>query len=268
MGVKQWTAGSGRRFVTLAVVCGGIVGLVGLLGSRSSTGLASVSSSASSWDHEVSDFCVGCTDSQKECTTSVVGNDGQTRYKRVCCELSDECGTYKTPGERWESPVCIPKHFCDWTDYGRTHHTEYDPEKQCCSSEFGVLQKYPIIYLGQCKHPVPHPGYESVPNGCGTKEHPVNPTDSEGKYKGRANFTSACNTHDACYDRCNSGKAPCDKQLEDDMNAECNSKYKARSPELAHCKKMVKNWFIAGVQTIFGSWAYDDAQQKACQCCQ
>lgn len=241
--------GRGRQFVLVLLVC---ISISLLAGGNSNF-------------VETSDaFCAECKDGKYECTTEVVGNDGQTRYKRICCETAEACGRRLVPGDRSESPFCKPT--CKWFDLGRTHYDIYDPVNECCSEQYGALQKYPIVYLGRCPNRVPRAGFKPEPNGCGTTDKPVDPTDLAQGKGGKANFTSACNNHDVCYDTCNSDRSVCDKKFLDEMYGECARKYAKGSKALTHCIGVAKNFFYAGART-FGGSAWDSAQQKACQCC-
>lgn len=208
--------------------------------------------------------CVDCKNGMYECTTEVVGNDGQTRYKKICCETVEACGKIRVPGDRSDSPYCKPT--CKWFDLGRTHYDVYETANQCCSEQYGVLQKYPIVYLGRCPNRVQRKDFQPQPNGCGTSDKPVSPSDAEGKKGGKADFTSACNTHDVCYDTCNSSRSTCDQKFLTDMYAECSAKYGPKTAGLTHCRAMAKNFFYDGVRT-FGGSAWDESQQKSCQCC-
>ena len=56
---------------------------------------------------ECQDTCSG-TSTPQMCTTSVVGNDGKTRCKRVCCRAEEEClvVTYIEGGVSKTGPAC------------------------------------------------------------------------------------------------------------------------------------------------------------------
>jgi hypothetical protein len=222
----------------------------------------------------VSSHCADCTgDRPKLCQTPVIGNDGQTRYRKICCQEEDECGERQYPNDRWLAPYCKIFSKCRYFgSLGREYLDKYDPQEQCCT-EYGLEPKSPIRYFERCrKTRVVNPSYVSQPNGCGDKDHPLDPTDSE-EIKGRtiggkADFTEPCNAHDTCYDTCNRDKDQCDEKFLTDMYAVCTSKYSKSSAPLAHCKKMAKNWFYQGVQSFVGRGAYEDAQSQACKCCE
>ena len=215
-----------------------------------------------------------CSGGRKDCSLGPwLGGDGKAQiYKLLCCEADEGCGSALLPGQKRPDPYCIrnTKKECEWNSFGREHTDKYDPKEQCCSSQYGVLQKYPISYIGRCPNRGPRAGVKLEPNGCGTKDKPVDPTDKEDLGKGRtiggrADFTEACNAHDSCYDTCNSDRGACDDKFLEKMNAICNATYK-RGASLDHCMKMARNWFFQGVKTL-GSSAYDDAQKRVCQCC-
>lgn len=208
-----------------------------------------------------------CGNCDKWCTTPIVGNDGQTRYKRQCCGLNDECGERQYPGDNGPSPYC--KFPCKkLSDNGRWYSTHYDSAAECCDPISGVQPKYPIRNLALCTNWAPRRDAGPEPNGCGTKDKPVDPTDKEaGRGGGKADFTAACNQHDTCYDTCNSDRSACDAKFLENMYKECGAKYPAGSKGLTHCKAIAKNGFYAGASSILGYSAYNAAQQRVCQCC-
>jgi len=124
------------------------------------------------------------------------------------------------------------------------------------------VQKYPISRLYYCPNRAPRPGFKPEPNGCGTKEHPV-----QAKF-GLADFTAACNAHDTCYDTCNSGERICDDKFYEAMKAECARAYPVKnSTGQKTCLSHASDYRYGGGIGSKLLGAYDDAQSKACQCC-
>jgi RHS repeat-associated protein len=88
------------------------------------------------------------------------------------------------------------------------------------------VPRYPLSSGCKCapgkkegRMPKPAPYTPSV-NGCSAPIIGGGPFD----------FTPSCNTHDRCYGTCNSEKGKCDKQLHDDMIAQCNAQFPPPDP--------------------------------------
>jgi RHS repeat-associated protein len=101
---------------------------------------------------------------------------------------------------------------------------------------------------------------------------PGSPCGPEGSRKnfpsnfGAWSFAKPCRNHDNCYDRCGTTKAICDRQIYDDMLAECNAVPPATGLGFARifCKDLAHDYFIAIV--LGGSSAYKQAQSKCKGC--
>jgi hypothetical protein len=73
-------------------------------------------------------------------------------------------------------------------------------------------------------------------------------------------FTAPCTSHDACYSRCGSGKANCDRQFLRDLREQCRRQ--ANSPLLCYAIAMI----YYQVVNLAGQDAYDNAQFLSCPC--
>lgn len=206
----------------------------------------------------LNESCLKCQENQKECKVPNIGNDGQTRYKIKCCELSQECA--QTDEEK-PSPYCKSPE-CKWSLGLRRHFSEsYNPEKECCT-ESGPKPKYPIERLYDCsKTLTARPEATPEANGCGTKEFPV-----QSRF-GKADFTAACNAHDICYDTCNSGETVCNDKFYELMQAECKRAYPAQGKNQTQCLNTAYKYRYEGGIASRMIGAYETAQKRVCQCC-
>lgn len=208
---------------------------------------------------DTNENCQRCSAKEKECKAPNVGNDGVTRYKIKCCGLYDECALTE---EARPSPYCKAP-LCEWSLGLRRHESKaYDPEKECCTKGFGPQQKYPIERLYYCTETrTARPGVQPEPNGCGTKNFPV-----QSKF-GKADFTAACNQHDICYDTCKSDKTACNDKFYELMQTECKRAYPVKGRLQTTCSEKAYTYRNEGgiAATLLG--AYDDAQMRVCQCC-
>ncbi len=106
-----------------------------------------------------------------------------------------------------------------------------------------------------------------TPNGCGgptTGWVPDNPW-----WLGGANFESACNRHDLCYEgngpqKCNASKGGCDAKFLAGMMGACTKKYKWTPWKLPQCYKIAVTY--AAVVAIVADNAFDDARNKNLNC--
>ena len=228
-----------------------IVAVLVLLAALTVVGLT-----AETWN--ASEICLTCLGNQKPCKAPNVGNDGTTKFKIQCCESYDECGL---TDEAKPSPYCITPE-CKWS-YGlfKNFSKNYNPETHCCTED-GPATKYPIERVYACRNTLTaRKGVKPEPNGCGTKEIPV-----QSKF-GKADFTKACNNHDICYDTCNSGETACNDKFYKEMQAECKRAYPVKGTSQKQCLEKAYDYRYKGsIASIFVG-AYDDAQKRVCQCC-
>lgn len=141
--------------------------------------------------------------------------------------------------------------------------TVYDSATACCTAT-GVVQKNPIADLARCPGKVAHAGHTCVPNGCGGSGGIGVPNSFLA-----ADFLPACNTHDCCYDRCNSVKATCDTNFRSTLRASCTAAY----PGAGFIETRKRNLCLSTADTYFdfvdssGQPYYDEAQRQSCDCC-
>jgi hypothetical protein len=139
----------------------------------------------------------------------------------------------------------------------------YDSALACCTAT-GVVPKNPIADLARCPSRVPNAAHTCVPNGCGGSGG-VGVPDSFGA----ANFLPACNTHDCCYDRCNSVKANCDTDFRTTLLAACATAYAGtgvlQGIKRGSCNAAAKTYY--DFVNSRGQQYYDAAQQQSCDCC-
>lgn len=140
----------------------------------------------------------------------------------------------------------------------------------CSSSTFAQQCEYPIADLSACPQRTARAGHTPTVNGCG-------PEGSTVKFPqgfGPANFTAPCNTHDACYETCNSNKDACDAALAETARAECLRAFPRAAPGVedeaawgrrATCMSRARQYGSA--VSTFGKAAYEAAQKIACECC-
>lgn len=139
----------------------------------------------------------------------------------------------------------------------------YDSALSCCTPT-GVVQKHPIADFTRCPSRVPNAGHTCVPNGCGGSGGVGVPNSL-----GAANFRPSCNTHDCCYDRCNSTRATCDTDFRANLQAVCAAAYPGsgvvQSMQRGSCNSAANTYY--GFVNRFGQTYYDAAQRESCDCC-
>jgi hypothetical protein len=97
-------------------------------------------------------------------------------------------------------------------------------------------------------------------NGCGASGSwlaKITPNKPAG-----ADFTGACNRHDACYDTLGASKEQCDNQFYNNMVSACSSTYQNGSAKFKICKK-VAGGYVKAVKSNKGKAAYQAAQEAA-----
>lgn len=139
----------------------------------------------------------------------------------------------------------------------------FDSDLSCCTST-GVVQKNPIADLARCPSRVANAAHTCVPNGCGGAGGVGVPNSF-----GAANFRPSCNTHDCCYDRCNSARATCDTSFQADLLASCAAAYPGtgalQSIQRGSCNAAANTYY--GFVNSQGQTYYDAAQRASCDCC-
>ena len=152
-----------------------------------------------------------------------------------------------------------------------------DAATQCCVGDNMVVPKNPIVNLAQCPNRVPDPAQIPGYNGCGPDFlTPVLFLIPQGY--GSASFTDPCDDHDVCYSTCNSDKDVCDLIFGVGMTDSCTETYQPiisaeEDPVLQKqfnfqyglCE-LAANRFYNAVH-LLGQFAFDSAQEKACDCC-
>lgn len=81
--------------------------------------------------------------------------------------------------------------------------------------------EYPIGDLSKCARRTARAGHQPNTNGCGPEGSDLKLPQGFGK----ADFSSACNAHDVCYETCNSDKLQCDANLKSAARASCLNAY-------------------------------------------
>jgi hypothetical protein len=82
---------------------------------------------------------------------------------------------------------------------------------------------------------------------------------------GAADFTAACQAHDACYDTCGPSKRDCDSRFRSDLRSACRRSYRKwwQFPGLAACLAVAGSYSLAVERR--GGDAYRAAQRaKGC----
>ena len=142
--------------------------------------------------------------------------------------------------------------------------TVYNSATACCTAT-GVVQKNPIADLARCPGKVANATHTCVPNGCGGAGSWAPVPDSYFS----ANFNPACNTHDCCYDRCNSDRGACDTAFRATLRAACNGAYPGSSwyqrRQLSFCLSTADTYF--DYVNSDGQPFYNEAQRQSCDCC-
>ena len=135
--------------------------------------------------------------------------------------------------------------------------TEYDPNNTCCENA-GVLPKTPISNLDDCPNKRANPTYNpwAHVNGCSA---PINVDRAF-----NADFTPACNTHDACYGTCGNNKGGCDDSFYTGMMNICDRTF-GTSSILSNCKIVGAAYYWAVVS--FGGSYFNGGQKEGCKCC-
>lgn len=150
----------------------------------------------------------------------------------------------------------------------------YDPAIQCCTPT-GVQTKNPIADLARCPDRVDSPSYTCVANGCGAEGGTALPD-----HYGAASWLQCCNSHDCCWGRCRSDRNACDTTFRDCIRSSCDAAYPPSLVPLPGgigtydenritrglCRVRASAGFAA-VQSVWGTDAYNAAQQDACDCC-
>jgi len=140
----------------------------------------------------------------------------------------------------------------------------YDPVTQCCTPN-GVQQKFPIVNVDDCPNRVEHPGLPPInPNGCGAAGGRAFPNRF-----GPVNFRQCCDPHDICFGTCNSDRDDCDLDFLTCLLSACVTGLGSLAliPRLLlTCNAIATTYFI-GVQSPFGTTAYENAQTARCDCC-
>ena len=139
----------------------------------------------------------------------------------------------------------------------------YDSSVACCTPT-GVVQKHPIADLTRCPKRVKNATHTCVPNGCGGNGGIGVPNSF-----GSANFEPSCNTHDCCYDQCNSDKAACDTNFRTSLLTACAAAYPGSgmvdSIKRSSCNAAANTYY--GFVDSQGQKYYNAAQQQSCDCC-
>jgi len=149
---------------------------------------------------------------------------------------------------------CLPEQGC-------CKGQQYTPANQCCTQE-GVQQKWPIVDLQKCPNRTSS-GQSPRVNGCGAEGSDLG---SFAQQFGSADFRPHCNRHDECYDTCLRNKAQCDETFGSDLLAACNAAYRDRPVRADACRRVARTYILL-VQSSWGLAAYNQAQQRVCQCC-
>ena len=118
------------------------------------------------------------------------------------------------------------------------------------------IKLHPFVYTDN--NPINYVDPKGLACGPGIVGDIVFPDNWFGWY----NFKSACGEHDNCYATCGSSKTKCDDDFLRNMLEECST-LTPNSYWRNHCEGMAY-FYYRGVISIFGKWAYDDAQKKAC----
>lgn len=138
----------------------------------------------------------------------------------------------------------------------------FDARTQCCTPS-GVQPKNPIADLSRCPGRVSHPGYIPYVNGCGGQDSWTGSLIPDSF--GTADFRPCCDTHDRCYETCNSAKSACDGSLYNCQTSACFAAYSANQIMLGFCVQVAITYYnaVSGV----GQPYYDDGQRSSCDCC-
>jgi Group XII secretory phospholipase A2 precursor (PLA2G12) len=130
----------------------------------------------------------------------------------------------------------------------------------------GTPCEYPIRDLRRCSKRVPHAGHTPSGNGCGPRGQQARTPQGFG----RASFRATCNTHDICYDTCNSDRTACDQAFSVELERVCRQTYRTSTivglELLTRCMRRAELYSLAAM--IGGGSYYDAAQLQACECCE
>ena len=121
--------------------------------------------------------------------------------------------------------------------------------------------KLPNCVLSRTSLVAAFPPTPVVPSGyCGTSWHEPLVPDRWGK----ANFSSACKSHDECYDTCGMRQRDCDAQFERNMEAECRHTYPGGGLDIVKRNACIgiANTYAIAVERMGGD-AYRAAQNSS-----
>lgn len=98
-------------------------------------------------------------------------------------------------------------------------------------------------------------------DGCGSLGMKI---DTE--YLPAAEMATCCDTHDICYDTCNSDKELCDLDFKRCLYKYCDSFERSLAGDILikGCKSAAKTLFVSSM--TLGCKSYLDSQEKACFC--
>jgi len=132
--------------------------------------------------------------------------------------------------------------------------------------------------LDACGNPADNPNSEPTANGC-SNPVPGIEDDNPAGCTGEGNDTSflgACNEHDTCYGKCNSGKGDCDSDFLNGQNGMVTV-CEALDDHESECFEDCMYWAAAYYVAVTEDWpwpiedGYDhwrDAQVAECSCCE
>ncbi|XP_064545558.1 group XIIA secretory phospholipase A2 [Drosophila montana] len=114
---------------------------------------------------------------------------------------------------------------------------------------------------GTAPRPVQNKFYVPTADGCGSLGLRIST-----EYLPAAEMEPCCNSHDICYDTCNSDKELCDLDFKRCLYKHCDSFEKSIASDLMTkgCKAAAKMLFT-GTLTL-GCKSYLDSQQRSCYC--
>jgi len=149
-------------------------------------------------------------------------------------------------------------------------------------NEYFYAKANPIIYsdslgLFYCPEPLrvcQKKGFNPVVNGCGPQSGMAKKLiDATGINLNNIaldfDFSEACNEHDKCYQRCESGRFGCDWNFRKNIIKICDKfHFPSRGgeiPKYEFCLRLADIYFFAVFR--FGSGMYKDGQNASCDCC-
>jgi hypothetical protein len=198
--------------------------------------------------------CEVCVDGdcESECSSAENCCNGEccNNYSGICCGDNECC--HWTEGEVCCVDTCCNPACCDSSECEHCVEGECEP---CLSkpADYDELE----ACTGEI---VPDPTWTPQPNGCSS---PTGNNPAGGVCGEASSFLSACNTHDTCYQTCNSNWSACDGDFYQDMMGIC-------APLSGTCKSVCEWW--AGTYYTFvsggaGLEAWKEDQVDACACC-